>query len=149
MKELLMDCIDLLRVRAVEKDLKVAINIPKELPKMMVDRDKIKQVMINLISNAVKYNKAGGKIGLVAKIDINEISIEISDTGAGISPEYLPHLFQKFYRVPGSEHMALGTGLGLAICKQIMDAHGGRIEVNSKVGAGTNFIVHLPLKQVE
>jgi signal transduction histidine kinase len=149
MKELLLDCADLLRVRAVEKELKTIIEIPTELPAIKADRDKIKQVLINLISNAVKYNKVGGRIGLKARVESNEILIEISDTGAGIPPEYLPRLFQKFYRVPGSEQLALGTGLGLAICKQIMDAHRGKIEVQSKVSEGTTFIVHLPLKQSE
>jgi K+-sensing histidine kinase KdpD len=149
MKELLLDCADLLRVRAVEKELKTVIEIPTELPAIKADRDKIKQVLINLISNAVKYNKGGGRIGLKARVEGNDILIEISDTGAGIPPEYLPRLFQKFYRVPGSEQIALGTGLGLAICKQIMDAHRGRIEVQSKVDEGTTFIVHLPLRQGE
>jgi signal transduction histidine kinase len=147
MKELLLDCADLLRVRAVEKELKTVIEIPTELPAIKADRDKIKQVLINLTSNAVKYNKVGGKIGLKARVEGNQILIEISDTGAGIPPEYLPRLFQKFYRVPGSEQIALGTGLGLAICKQIMDAHRGRIEVQSKVDEGTTFVVHLPLRQ--
>jgi signal transduction histidine kinase len=148
-KELLLDCVDLMRVRAVERDLKVSVNIPKELPKVKLDRDKIKQVLINLISNAVKYNNTGGKLGLNAKVDNNDILVEIWDTGAGIPSEYLPNLFQKFYRVPGSELIALGTGLGLAICKQIMDAHRGRIEVNSLVGEGTKFIVHLPLSPLD
>jgi K+-sensing histidine kinase KdpD len=149
MKELLLDCADLLRVRAVEKELKTVIEIPSELPAIKADRDKIKQVLINLISNAVKYNKVGGSIGLRARVDGNDILVEISDTGAGIPPEHLPRLFQKFYRVPGSEQLALGTGLGLAICKKIMDAHRGRIEVQSILNEGTTFIVHLPLRQGE
>lgn len=144
-RELFLDCADLLRVRAVEKELKVSINIPKELPKIKADRDKIKQVMVNLISNAIKYNNIGGSIGLEANTDEDDIQVEISDTGAGIPPEYIPHLFQKFYRVPGTERLASGTGLGLAICKQIMDIHRGWIDVQSKVGEGTRFIVHLPV----
>jgi signal transduction histidine kinase len=97
----------------------------------------------------VKYNKVGGKIGLSARLDNGNLVIEVSDTGDGIPPEYLPRLFQKFYRVPGSEQLALGTGLGLAICKQIIDSHRGRIEVHSKVGEGTIFTVYLPLKHRE
>jgi signal transduction histidine kinase len=147
MRELLLDCADLMHVRAIEKELKVRIKIPDELPTVKADRDKLKQVLINLISNAVKYNKIGGEIGLSARVENTDILIKISDTGAGIPPEYLPYLFQKFYRVPGSEQLALGTGLGLAICKQIMDAHRGRIDVQSKVGEGTQFTVHLPFKQ--
>jgi signal transduction histidine kinase len=148
-KELLLDCADLMQVRAVEKELEVVIKIPRELPALKADRDKIKQVLINLISNAVKYNKVGGKIGLSARLDNGNLVIEVSDTGDGIPPEYLPRLFQKFYRVPGSEQLALGTGLGLAICKQIIDSHRGRIEVHSKVGEGTIFTVYLPLKHRE
>jgi signal transduction histidine kinase len=146
MKELLLDSADILHVRAVEKDLKVIIDIPNELPAIKADRDKIKQVLINLISNAVKYNKTRGKVGLRAWVDDRELLVEISDTGAGIPAEYLPRLFQKFYRVPGSEQIAVGTGLGLAICKQIIDAHRGKIDVQSKTGEGTKFIVHLPLR---
>ena len=144
--ELLMDCIDLLRVQAVEKQLHVSIDVPPHLPKITIDRDKIKQVIINLISNAVKYNKDEGEVRLIAKIIGDELSIEVSDSGSGIPNEYIPNLFQKFYRVPGSEQIATGTGLGLAICKQIIDAHRGRIDVKSKINIGTSFTVYLPLK---
>jgi signal transduction histidine kinase len=136
-------------MRAVEKELKVVTEIPDDLPAIKADRDKLKQVLINLISNAVKYNKVGGKISMIASTDNLDLLVEISDTGAGIPAEYIPRLFQKFYRVPGSEQIALGTGLGLAICKQIMDAHRGRIAVKSKVAEGTQFTVHIPLKQAE
>jgi signal transduction histidine kinase len=148
-KELLLDCADLIQVRAVEKELKVIIDLPSELPAITADRDKIKQVLINLISNAVKYNKTGGTIGLSVRTEPNNLLIGVSDTGAGIPAEYMPCLFQKFYRVPGSEQLALGTGLGLAICKQIIDAHHGKIEVESTAGKGTKFTVHLPLKHEE
>ena len=98
------------------------------------------------ISNAVKYNKDEGEVRLIAKIIGDELSIEVSDSGSGIPNEYIPNLFQKFYRVPGSEQIATGTGLGLAICKQIIDAHRGRIDVKSKINIGTSFTVYLPLK---
>jgi len=145
-KELLLDCADILHVRALEKELKVLTEIPNDLPTIKADRDKIKQVLINLISNAVKYNKPGGKVNLRARVDDRDLLIEISDTGAGIPPEFIPRLFRKFYRVPGSEQLASGTGLGLAISKQIIDAHHGKIDVQSIVGEGTKFIVHLPIK---
>lgn len=147
--QLLDDCVDIMRMRAIEKELEIDIHIPSKLPAIMADRDKIKQVLINLISNAVKYNKPHGKIGLIARENKSDLQIEISDTGAGISPEYIPHLFHKFFRVPGSEQLALGTGLGLVICKQIIEIHRGTIDVHSEVGKGTTFIVHLPLKTVE
>jgi signal transduction histidine kinase len=96
------------------------------------DRDKIKQVLLNLLSNALKYNRPNGTVMLRAEVTENEICIHVQDTGVGIPDEALPHLFQKFYRVREHESRASGTGLGLSICKQIVHGHGGRIEVKSK-----------------
>ena len=78
-----------------------------------------------------------------------ELEISIQDTGPGIPPESLVHMFEKFYRVPGIEKSVQGTGLGLYICKRIMDAHQGRIEVSSQQGQGTTFILAFPLRSTE
>jgi signal transduction histidine kinase len=102
-------------------------------------------VLINLVSNAVKYNRRGGKIRIAAYWENEAITVTVSDTGGGIAPEHLKSLFEKFYRVPGSEHKATGSGLGLYICKRIVEAHNGNIRVHSKLGEGTTFMITLPV----
>ncbi len=133
--------------QAQERAITVHIQAPVDLPKVSVDRNKIKQVILNLLSNAVKYNLSGGRIQVTANATPNEVTIAVSDTGIGIPPEAMSRLFQKFYRVPGSEKVASGTGLGLSICKQIVLAHGGHMEVQSSDDHGTTFTVHLPKLQ--
>jgi two-component system heavy metal sensor histidine kinase CusS len=102
-----------------------------------------------LLSNANKYTPQGGSILLSADSTEDEAFIRVRDNGQGIPAENLPHIFDKFYRVPGTERSAQGTGLGLSICKRIITAHGGRIEVQSQVGQGTTFVIVLPLKSSE
>jgi len=145
MHPILTDCLEMMRARAEEKHLVLASSIEDNLPDLTGDKDKIKQVVINLLSNAIKYNYPQGRVDLIVKKGEEEILISVRDTGPGISEENLNHLFEKFYRVPGTEKMALGTGLGLSICRRIVETHGGKIEVQSQVEKGTTFIVHLPL----
>jgi signal transduction histidine kinase len=144
-KPLLEDCLDMMRGRAEEKELAMVGIIEDGLPELIADKDKIKQVILNLLSNAIKYNYPKGSVELSARLGEAEIILSVSDTGPGISEENLKHLFEKFFRVPGTEKLAVGTGLGLSICKRVVETHGGRIEVQSQVDKGTVFIVHLPL----
>jgi len=144
-KPLLEDCLEIMRGRAEEKNLTLAGMIDDDLPELNGDKGKIKQVVLNLLSNAIKYNYPQGSVDLSAKENDGEIVLSVRDTGPGISQENLKHLFEKFYRVPGTEKLAMGTGLGLSICKQIVEAHGGNIEIQSQVEKGTTFMVHLPL----
>ncbi len=141
---LLQECASVMRLPASEKQQHLVLEAPEDLPPIQADRAKLKQVLINLLSNAVKYTPAGGKITLSGEADACEFRICVCDTGRGIPPEALENLFQKFYRVPGSEHVAQGTGLGLSIARKIVEGHGGRISVKSEVGKGTTFTVHLP-----
>ena len=104
----------------------------------------MKQVILNLLSNAIKYNRPNGSVMMSAAAAESEICITIQDTGLGIPEDAMPHLFEKFYRVHENEGSASGTGLGLSICKQIVQGHGGRVEVKSKLGVGTSFSVILP-----
>lgn len=143
--KLLEDCEQMMNSRAIEKDITLSSRFPAELPLITADQDKIKQVIINLISNAIKYNRPQGKITLSALANKEKLHISISDTGFGIPPESMPFLFHKFYRVPGSESISSGTGLGLSICKKIVEAHHGSIDVKSVVDQGTTFTVNLPL----
>jgi len=143
---LLEECIGVMRDKANESNLTLELNLPDDLPPLKVDRDKIKQVLINLLSNAIKYNRSGGRISVSARVEQSAMVFSVSDTGYGIKPEDLAHLFEKFYRVRSTENIARGTGLGLAISKRIIEVHGGNIHVESEVGVGTSFHVYLPLK---
>ncbi len=143
--QLLEDSREMMLSQATEKNLDIILDLPRELPDLKADQDKVKQVIINLLSNAIKYNKPKGRITLKARARRGELIIQVTDTGPGIPPESLPRLFEKFYRVPGTEKMASGTGLGLSICKRIIEAHRGYIDVASTVDKGTTFSVILPL----
>jgi signal transduction histidine kinase len=142
--DLLYECKDIMATKAIEDNIQLRVESPEELPLLEADRDKLKQVLLNMLSNAIKYNRPNGTVMLRTEISDNEIKIHIQDTGIGIPDEALPHLFQKFYRVREHETRASGTGLGLSICKEIVNAHGGRIEVKSKIGVGTVFVVSMP-----
>jgi signal transduction histidine kinase len=145
LQPILTGSIEIMNSRAAEHNITLETAISPNMPRINLDRDKLKQVMLNLLSNAIKYNYPGGKVHLEAALKEGEIVVSVSDTGPGISEEALKHMFEKFYRVPGTEKLATGTGLGLSICKRIVEAHGGRIIVTSEVGKGTTFAVHLPL----
>ncbi len=142
--DLMYECKDIMSTKAIEDNIHLRVESPEGLPLVDADRDKIKQVFLNLLSNAIKYNRPNGSVHLRAEVMDNEIKVVIQDTGIGIPDEALPHLFQKFYRVREHETRASGTGLGLSICKQIVNGHGGRIEVKSKMGVGTVFMIYLP-----
>lgn len=143
-RPLLDECVQLMQSKIQEREIKVKVESPAEIPEIKVDRDKLKQVFLNLLSNATKYNKDGGSIELRIEVTADEIAVHVCDTGPGISLEHQEHLFEKFYRVPGTEKTAQGTGLGLSICKRIIEAHRGSITVQSQVNVGTDFTVHLP-----
>ena len=142
--DLLYECKDVMASKAEEEKIQVRVETPDGLPVLEADRDKLKQVILNLVSNAIKYNRPNGSVNLRAESSELQMTILVQDTGLGIPDEALPHLFTKFYRVRENEGKVSGTGLGLSICKQIVNGHGRRIEVKSKVGVGTVFMVHLP-----
>ncbi len=144
-EKLFCDCRDIMQSKATEGKIQVELDIPPDLPELEADPNKIKQVIINLLSNAIKYNRPDGTVTLRASANDEKMRLEIQDTGYGIPEEAMPHLFQKFFRVHETEDKVAGTGLGLSISKQIVQGHRGRIEVESKSGEGTSFIVHLPL----
>jgi signal transduction histidine kinase len=142
--DLLYECRDVMMTKAQETNIQIRIDVPNDMPLMEADRDKIKQVLLNLISNAIKYNRPNGSVIVTGNFDETDQSITVQDTGMGIPEDSIPHLFEKFYRVREHESKASGTGLGLSISKQIIQGHNGRIEVKSKIGVGTSFTVHIP-----
>ncbi len=127
-----------------EKAIEFCLNIDK---KCVVNGDsvKLRELFLNLINNAVRYTNREGEITMTLNRVGNEACIAISDTGIGIPPEHLPHIFERFYRVNKTNiESSSGAGLGLAICKSIAELHGGNIEVESKVGVGSTFSVLIP-----
>jgi signal transduction histidine kinase len=104
------------------------------------DRDKIYQVLVNLLDNALRHTPAGGRVAVSAASEHGSINIVVQDTGSGIPSTALPHIFERFYVVDAARaRMRSGTGLGLAIVRHIVEAHGGSITVESELGAGTTF----------
>jgi signal transduction histidine kinase len=142
--DLLYECRDVMMTKAQENNIQIRIDVPNDMPLMEADRDKIKQVILNLMSNAIKYNRQNGSVIVTGSFTDNELVIILQDTGIGIPDDSIPHLFEKFYRVREHENRAQGTGLGLSISKQIIQGHNGRIEVKSKIGVGTSFTIHIP-----
>ncbi len=142
--DLMYEVRDVMMTKAQETNIQIRVDVPHDMPLLEADRDKIKQVLLNLVSNAIKYNRPNGSVIISGSFTESDLSISVQDTGLGIPEESIPHLFTKFYRVREHEGKASGTGLGLSICKQIVQGHNGRIEVKSKMGVGTSFTVHFP-----
>ena len=141
---LLEECRQVMQGKADERGITLSIESQKGHLPVVADHDKIKQVVLNLVSNAIKYNRVNGSVTMIAASDDSGWTFSVQDTGMGIPAKALPHLFQKFYRVQASSGKVAGTGLGLSICKQIVSGHGGTIEVKSKYGKGTTFTIHIP-----
>lgn len=130
---------------AGEKQILMQFKPPLHPVQAYFDPHRMEQVLTNLISNAIKYTPAQGRVELGATIAGDTVSIYVKDTGLGIPAEDIPHLFEKFYRVEQAEHLAVeGTGLGLSIVQAIVEQHGGTIKVTSTVGKGSLFNVSLP-----
>ena len=125
---------------------KVLFDFPSRLPSD-INKDQFKQVILNLFSNAVQHtNPNTGVIQVIGKTNEKELSLTIQDNGHGIPQEHLPHLFERFYKADASRSRAYGgAGLGLAISASIIELHGGKIRVESKLNAGTAFEIVLPL----
>jgi two-component system phosphate regulon sensor histidine kinase PhoR len=137
---------ELLQNNARDKNIALSVDLPMNRIPVAADKDRIKQMMINLIDNAIKYTPEGGSVDVSVTQEESFCVIRVRDTGIGIPEELLPRLFERFYRVDKSRSRALGgTGLGLAIVKHIVSLLGGRIDVQSEVGAGTQFEISLPV----
>jgi signal transduction histidine kinase len=134
-------------VLAMQRGISFGIDHHEHLPERVFwDEDRINEVLGNLLSNAFKFTERGGTVRLVVAPEDDRVVITVADTGAGIPPAQLPHIFDKFFQADNQAQAATkGTGLGLAIAKEIVAAHGGDIAVESEVGAGTTFTVTLPI----
>jgi len=130
-----------------EKDVSLQTDLPDDLPLVLVDQDRIDQVLLNLAGNALQYTPAEGKVRIAAQQQEGEVRIAISDTGIGIPAEHLPYLFTRFYRVDKSRSRAGGgSGIGLTIARYLVEAHGGRLWAESPgPGQGSTFTFTLPV----
>lgn len=130
------------------KELTLRVDVPADLPLVDVDPERIGQVLRNLLSNAILHTPAGGEIDIVARAGGKWVTVAVKDTGEGIPPEHLPFVFDRFYRVDKSRsRLTGGVGLGLAIAKHLVEAHGGDIHVESRVGEGSTFTFTLPIAE--
>ena len=128
---------------AQEAGVTLRLEAPADLPPVLADRDRVLQVVTNLLDNALRFTPSGGQITLGASATDHEIRFWVQDTGPGIAPEHLPRLFERFYKVDPSRQRG-GTGLGLAIAKHIVEGHGGQIGAESTPGQGSTFWFTLP-----
>jgi two-component system, NtrC family, sensor histidine kinase KinB len=135
--ELVRTVVESFRSQVEAGDLRLSLELPPSLPLVLADREQIERVLITLISNARRCTARGGDIHVSATKRDDYVAISVADTGHGIPPEYLPRIFNRFVRVPGT--YAEGSGLGLAISKRLIEAHGGQISVQSEVDRGTVF----------
>ena len=138
-------CLELSRVQAERKNISIESRIEPDLPQISIDSVKIEQVIQNLIGNAIKYTDEGGRVGVLLERDASQAVLRVRDTGRGISQEDLKSIFRPFFRA--QEQGTAGersTGLGLAIAERIIGRHGGKLDVISEPGRGSEFVMRLP-----
>lgn len=146
LNKLIKEVVKNMRPKFESKSLKLETNLEEDLPSVNVDRDRLVQVVMNLLANAIAYTSDGGQIAVSTGIKNDEALISIKDDGRGISEEDLPYIFERFYRVDKSRSRKTGgTGVGLTIVKDLVEAHGGRMDVKSVLGKGSEFFVYLPV----
>ena len=141
-----MEGVEPFLVQAKDQGVTIVNAIPEGLPDVMADPDSIRYVFANLLSNALRFTSPGGTVTISAVRDHENIRFSVEDTGEGISPEHMEHLFEQFYRVPGQQQKS-GIGLGLSIVKEIVDAHGGKVSAESIYTKGSVFHFTLPLRK--
>jgi heavy metal sensor kinase len=146
--ELLSDVTDQMRTPAAERNVTITTNITRGCY-INGDLQRIRRAFLNLLDNAIKYTPMQGEVRVACSPDGGFAEATIADTGCGIPAEYLPFIFDRFYRVDSSRNPEVkGTGLGLSICRSIVEAHHGSIEVRSTVGVGTQFKIRFPMVQI-
>ncbi len=148
---LIHEVVDELELVAEDAGVHLHAEVPASLPHAYIDGQRITQVLRNLITNAVKFTPEGGEVTVAAAVAGDQIVLRVRDTGIGISPEHLDHIFERFYQVSGaaSSGRYQGQGLGLAIVRIIVESHGGSVQVESDPGQGSTFTVSLPSTRPE
>jgi signal transduction histidine kinase len=138
--------IETVQPHATRKDITITATVAEAVPPVSGDEGSLTEALVNLLGNAVKYSQMGGNVRVRADAEGGKVRVTVADDGVGIAPEDLPFVFGDFYRgkpAPGGEP---GWGLGLALTRRIVEAHGGVIEVKSKLGKGTTFVITLPVR---
>jgi signal transduction histidine kinase len=138
----------LVRERALRRGITLGRMVDERLGPIRADERKVKQVLLNLLSNALKFTPEGGKIDVRAAVNDGVVEISVTDTGIGISPEDQEAVFEEFRQVGTASKKVEGTGLGLAISRKFIELHGGKIWVTSQVGTGSTFAFTLPLQRL-
>jgi signal transduction histidine kinase len=140
----------LLEPLAAQRRIRIVRDLAPTLPVIMADADLLAQALTNLLANAIKYSPADTQIVITARAASNSLLICVKDEGCGIPADVLPHVFEKFYRVPRVEDADVpGTGLGLTLVREIVELHGGHVTAESQLGVGSSFSVSLPLPAKE
>jgi PAS domain S-box-containing protein len=144
--EVLRDVIDFLTPKAELKQIKLSMNLPESRPIILASYDELSRAISNLIDNAIKYTPNSGAVTISVYLEEAQLIFEVQDTGIGISSDDIEHVFERFFRADRARKEAPGTGLGLEITRRIVELHGGKIKLESKINQGTTFKVWLPLK---
>jgi two-component system, OmpR family, sensor histidine kinase BaeS len=146
-KELIEAEVTAFQPRSQEKEVSISFNIAEGISSLNIDRDRIKQVLHNLLENALRYTSSGGSVSVKAEKDGDRmVRISVADTGSGIDAVDLPNVFDHFYKADKSRHRAYGnTGIGLALVKNYVELHGGKVRVESEAGKGSTFYFTLPV----
>lgn len=144
MRDVLTNSIDIVHPAAIEGGQTLVVEIADAIPMVEIDADMIQRVIVNLAENAIKHTPRNGEITLRTSISDEGLYISVSDTGPGVPRQHLKEIFDKYYRVRHA-NAGSGTGLGLAFCRLAVEAHGGRIWVESDPGSGATFAFILPI----
>jgi signal transduction histidine kinase len=142
---LAQEVIDQFYPLALEKKVTLSLNVERTIPDIPADAGRLKQVIVSLVDNAIKYNREKGEVEVTLSCNRVRVQLSVRDTGKGIAPKDLGLVFDKFYRGADDEEVARGAGLGLSIAKKIIEAHDGDIWVQSELGVGSSFTFSLPL----
>jgi signal transduction histidine kinase len=144
-EELVNSCVETARLNAKARGLEIHVDLEKNAPAVRGDSAQLGEVLQNLLDNAVQYTPSGGQIAVKARSNGHDVVFTVADTGIGIPESDLERIFERFYRVDAARSReAGGTGLGLAIARHIVEAHGGRIWVESAIGQGSRFHFSIP-----
>lgn len=140
-------CARILAYPLAQHGFRLRVDVADDVPRVAADRDALQQAVLNLLTNAMKYSGESRDIGLRLRRLHGEAIIDVTDRGAGISAAHTAHVTEKFYRVPSAANVGIpGTGLGLTLVEHIVSAHSGRLEIQSEIGQGSTFSIHLPLE---
>jgi two-component system, cell cycle sensor histidine kinase DivJ len=145
-RQVLEGCCELLMLKATEAGIELVRRVPADLPEMVADRRALNQIMINLVSNALKFTKRGGHVTVGAKAEGSSLVISVEDDGIGVGEEDLPRLGDPFFQAGNAyDRRHDGTGLGLSIVRGLVALHKGELDIRSKLGEGTCVTIRLPL----